>query len=315
METLLSSKKDLCFEEALEQMNLFMKASLDRTPELLPVLKKAGVVDSGGAGFLYILQGIEKTLKGETIAQDMGDSGSGMTKQQVDFSAFNADIELEFGYCTEFILQLQNSKVDMASFDKKQIVDYLEQAGDSIVAVQDHDIVKIHVHTFRPGEILNFCQQFGEFITLKIENMSVQHNEIVLNEEQKTKEKIKKRIAVVASLSGKGLQRYFREIGVDVIVEGGQTDNPSTEDFLAAFQGIEAEHIIILPCNSNIVMASEQAAGIYNEADVRVVKAKSIAEGYAALSMMNLSLSIDEVIGDMESAISNTATDDYNRDP
>ncbi len=307
LEELLEKEPDVSFETALMRLNQKMQISLEHTPELLPVLKEAGVIDSGGAGFCYIFQGAEKTLNGEKPEhEDILRPYGG--KQNIDFSAFHADSVLEFGYCTEFILQLQNSKVDIGSFDKKVIVDYLEQVGDSIVAVQDEDIVKIHVHTFKPGDVLNFCQQFGEYITLKIENMSVQHNEIMLEEERKTKEKIKKKIAIVATLSGRGLKEYFHEIGADVIVDGGQTDNPSTEDFLEAFNRIDAEHIIVLPCNSNIVMAATQAAEIYKNSDVRVVKAKTVAEGYAALSMMNLSLGIDEVISDMESAIAETET-------
>lgn len=305
----LKERPDSCFEETLECLNASMQESLDRTPELLPVLKEAGVIDSGGAGFLYIFRGAEMALKGEEIAADhQHPHGHALSMQAVDFSAFTADSELEFGYCTEFILQLQKSKVDVKAFDKQTIVDYLEQVGDSIVAVQDDDIIKIHVHTFKPGDVLNYCQQFGEYITLKIENMSVQHNEIMLEEERKTKNKIKKPIAIVAALSGDGLKKYFQEIGVDVIVDGGQTDNPSTEDFLQAFEKIEAEHIIVLPCNSNIVMASGQAAEIYKEAKVHIVKARTIAEGYAALSMMNLGLEIEDVIKDMEQAIAETET-------
>lgn len=304
----LEKEKDPGFEAAFCCLNRSMKTSLDKTPELLPVLKEAGVIDSGGAGFLYLFQGMEKSLKGEEIRGEESDAAHTAAFSQADFSAFHADSELEFGYCTEFILQLQNAKTDIPSFDKKVITDYLETVGDSIVAVQDKDIVKIHVHTFKPGDVLNFCQQFGEYLTLKIENMSVQHNEVLRKEEQKKKEKIRKKIAIIASLSGSGLQEYFREIGVDVIVDGGQTDNPSTEDFLEAFRQIEAEDIIILPCNSNIVMAAEQAGGIWKDARVHVVKAKTVAEAYAALSMMNLSFGVEEVIRDMESAIAETAT-------
>ena len=295
------------FEQALKELNRTMHASLKRTPELLPVLKEAGVIDSGGAGFVYFFEGAEKTLNGETIENAEGENGNAQFGT-ADFSAFTADSELEFGYCTEFILRLQNAKVDPASFDKKMIVEYLEKEGDSIVAVQDEDLIKIHVHTFRPGEILNFCQQFGEFLTLKIENMSVQHNEIMAEQKQTKKETIRKRIAIVAALSGTGIQECFSGIGVDWIVEGGQTDNPSAEDFVEAFRRIEAETILVLPCNSNIVMTAEQAAKMIPDADIRVIGAKSVAEGYAALSMMNLSLSADEVVRDMEKAIKETDT-------
>ena len=312
LEGFLKEKTNSCFEETLECLNASMQESLDRTPELLPVLKEADVIDSGGAGFLYIFRGVEMALKGEEIAADqMHPHGHVLSMPAVDFSAFTADSELEFGYCTEFILQLQKSKVDVTAFDKQTIVDYLEQVGDSIVAVQDDDIIKIHVHTFKPGDVLNYCQQFGEYITLKIENMSVQHNEIMLEEERKTKSKIKKPIAIVAALSGEGIKQCFLGIGVDLVVDGGQTENPATEDFIKAFERIEAEHIIVLPCNSNIVMAASQAAEIYKDADVRVVRAKSVAEGYAALSMMNLSLGIEDVIKDMEMITTSIRDVDY----
>ena len=308
----LAETETPCFEDVFKKLNAAMEISLENTPNLLPVLKEAGVIDSGGAGFLYIFKGMEKVLKGEPLTFEDALHASGPEGHVINFSAFHADSVLEYGYCTEFILQLQNSKVDTRSFDKKVIVDFLEQEGDSIVAVQDEDIIKIHVHTFRPGDVLNFCQQFGEFITLKIENMSVQHNEIMLKKEEKTtektKEKIKKPIAIVAAVSGSGLQDYFREIGADVIVDGGQTDNPSTEDFLEAFEQIESKTILVLPCNKNIVMAAEQAATLWKNADVCVIPAKTIAEGYSALSMMNLSLSPEEVIRDMEDAIADVTT-------
>ena len=308
LECFREANQESCFETLFEQLNRSMKASLDRTPELLPVLKEAGVVDSGGAGFYYIFQGMEKVLKGEVIASDASADSAVFAVSGADESVFHAGSRLEFGYCTEFLLQLQKSKVDISSFDKKIIVDFLEQAGDSIVAVQDRDIIKIHVHTFKPGDILNFCQQFGEFITLKIENMSVQHNEILLGEKRRTKKMIKKPLAIVAAVSGRGLRNYFLEIGADVIVDGGQTDNPSTEDFLEAFAQIEAETILVLPCNSNIMMAAEQAANLYKKAAVRVIPAKTVAEGYSALSMMNLSFPAEEVVRDMEDAISGTTT-------
>ena len=295
------------FEQAIRELNRNMQVSLEHTPELLPVLKEAGVIDSGGAGFVYFFEGIENVLNGEATFHAEEKNGN-THSAAADFSAFTADSELEFGYCTEFILRLQNSKVDPASFDKNVIVEYLEKEGDSIVAVKDEDLIKIHVHTFRPGEILNFCQQFGEFLTLKIENMSVQHNEIMEAQKQTKKETIRKRIAIVAALSGDGLRECFSEIGVDRIVEGGQTNNPSAEAFLEAFRQIEAETILVLPCNSNILMTAGQAAKLLPDADIRVIHACSVAEGYAALSMMNLSLSADDVVRDMEKAIEETKT-------
>ncbi len=298
------------FEEAIPALLCEMRKSLAKTPKLLDVLKEAGVIDSGGAGFVYIFEGVEKYIKGEDLDVETGSKNVPFNTKQpaFDASAFNADSELEFGYCTEFILQLQNSKVNIPEFDVSVIVNFLETVGNSIVAVKDDDLVKIHVHTFQPGDVLNFCQQFGEYITTKIENMSLQHNETLIVKEAKKPAKIVKNTAIVACVKGEGLETYFKEIGVDIIVTGGQTDNPSTEDFLAAFENIEAETIIVLPCNSNIVMAAEQAAELYFQAKVVVIKAKSVAEGYSALSMIDSSQSAERIIRDMEDAIKDTAT-------
>ncbi|MCQ2512299.1 MAG: DAK2 domain-containing protein [Lachnospiraceae bacterium] len=296
------------FNETISLLLKEMRTSLAHTPELLADLKEAGVIDSGGAGFVYIFEGIEKYMKGETIDATENLLTNPKDSGQMDVSAFNADSTLEFGYCTEFILQLQNAKVNISEFDVSTIVDYLETIGNSIVAVKDDDLVKIHVHTFKPGDVLNFCQQFGEYITTKIENMSLQHNETLIVKETKPTKKIVKETAIVACVTGDGLEQYFKEIGVDVIVKGGQTENPSTEDFVSAFGKIEAKTIIVLPCNSNIVMAAEQAAELSQDAKVVVIKAKSVAEGYSALSMIDSSQSAERIIRDMEEAIKDTAT-------
>ena len=299
-----------------------MRESLDRTPDLLAVLKEAGVIDSGGAGFVYVMEGMEMALLGVKVEGDAGFDGSSFgtsayghahsAPAKIDPAAFNADSELEYGYCTEFILQLQNAKVNIPAFDIQTIIDYLEGVGDSIVAVKDDDLVKVHVHSFKPGDILNYCQQFGEYISLKIENMSLQHNETLIVKGEEKPEFIHKDTAIIACVSGRGLEKYFREIGADVIVKGGQTSNPSTEDFVEAFQKIDAKTIIILPCNSNIVMAAEQAAEVAAASGdgtrFEVIKAKSIAEGYSALSMIDSSQSADRIISDMKAAIANVST-------
>lgn len=284
------------FSEAFALLTAEMKRSLARTPELLPVLKEAGVIDSGGAGFLCIFEGMELALHGETVddseaaAEPLLPTASG---------SFGADSVLEFGYCTEFILQLLHSKTDIAAFRIREMTDFLESVGESIVAVQDGDLVKVHVHTFRPEEVLAFARRFGEFVTVKIENMSVQHSETV------EKQREKSRYAIVAVTSGAGIASYFREIGVTAIVEGGQTQNPSTEDFLRCFRNLYAEHIVVLPNNSNVIMAARQAAELYDGSDVRVLPTKSIAEGYSALSMMDLSCeTVDELIDGMTAYLS-----------
>ena len=302
------------FEELFTLLLTEMNRSLINTPELLPVLKEAGVIDSGGARFVYIFEGMQNALCGNPGAsvQTVYDKAGNASARQIDVSAFDADSELEFGYCTEFILQLQNAKVDIPSFDIAGIISYLESVGNSIVAVKDDDLVKVHVHTFRPGDVLNYCQQFGEYLTLKIENMSLQHNETLIVKEREEK-MAHQDVAIIACVSGIGLERYFKEIGADVIVQGGQTSNPSAEDFVAALKKIDADTVIILPCNSNIVMAAEQAAELAKETEAKqtrivVVKAKTVAEGYSALSMIDKSQDADIIIRDMEDAIKHVAS-------
>ena len=301
------------FEELLAVLIPAMQTSLSHTPELLAVLKEAGVIDSGGAGFVYIFEGIRKALMGEVSGKDVDIEKPARSARQVNYSAFDADSELEFGYCTEFILQLQNAKTDIPSFDIAPIISYLESVGNSIVAVKDDDLIKVHVHTFHPGDVLNYCQQFGEYLTLKIENMSLQHNETLIVKERKAAKPAHQDVAIIACVSGKGLEQYFCEIGADVIVPGGQTSNPSTEDFVAALQKVDADTVLILPCNSNIVMAAEQAAALTNEEQaggtkVVVVPAKTVAEGYSALSMIDKSQDANSILRDMNDAISHVAT-------
>lgn len=311
----LADHKDIRdFDELFEKLNVRMDDSLEHTPDLLPILKESGVIDSGGAGLLCIFRGMEKTISGEKIEglEDFSGEKSQSQASGFDPSKFNADTEMEFGYCTEFILQLQNAKVDIPAFDIKTIIDYLETIGNSIVAIKDDDLVKVHVHTFTPGKVLNFAQQYGEFITLKIENMMIQHNEnsMFSKEGALTPPKAEhKPIAVVTVVNGDGLRELFTDIGVDICVDGGQTENPSTESFLAAFDTLNADDIIVLPGNSNIVMAASQAADLYTDARVHVVKAKTITEVYSAISMMDLSDGdCGRVIDEMEERIEHTKT-------
>ena len=284
------------------------KVSLEHTPELLAVLKEAGVIDSGGAGFCLIIEGMLKASLGEEVL-----ASKDSTINVVDHSGFNADSELTWGYCTEFILQLQNSKVDIPNFDLKIIQDYLETIGNSIVSFKDEDLVKVHVHTFDPGLVLTEMRKYGEFITIKIENMNVQHTEnneiIASSQEVKEKPLEHKKYASVAVANGEGLVRSFKEMGVDEVVTGGQTMNTSTEDFLNAFHKIDAEYILVFPNNGNIVMAAKQAAENYDKAKVYVVPTKTIAEGYSAVSMLNYEIDdIDEIVKTEIDVIQNVST-------
>ena len=258
-----------------------MDLSLEHTPELLDVLKKAGVVDSGGAGLLYIAEGMRAALHGE-VAEVLEDSAP--AAQHVDLGAFTEDSVLEFGYCTEFLLRLQRAKVDLDTFDESVLSDWLAANGESLVFFRDGSIIKVHVHTFTPGEILNHCQQYGEFLTLKVENMTLQHHENHMDERFK---KGRKAYGVVAVASGAGMVETFRELGTDEVIEGGQTMNPSVERFIEAFDAVNAETLFVFPNNSNILLTARQAAEIYDRADVRVIPSKTLGEGYYALANLD----------------------------
>lgn len=252
--------------------------SLAATKEILPVLAEADVVDSGGAGYLYIAEGMYEALCGKEVQF----SFTQVKEQQVDISRFTRDSVLEFGYCTEFLLRLTTAKVDPDSFRIQTILDDLEEMkGESVVAYKQDDIVKIHVHTFYPGEIMARMQRYGEFLTVKIENMSLGHSQT-----EKPKPKPSKPFAVVAVAAGDGLCALFSQMGADRIVSGGQTANPSIEEFVEAFRECPAEDIIVLPNNKNILLAAQQAAKLYEDARIHVVPTKTLVQGYSALSVI-----------------------------
>jgi len=286
------------FRVLVEQLAITLK----KTPELLPVLKEAGVVDSGGAGLLCIAEGMYAQLMGESI-EETPDIDNLIAKAPVG-SGFGPDSQLEYGYCTEFILQLMNYKTNLAQFELQRFTKPLEAMGDSIVAVHNDGIVKIHIHTFTPEKVLGYAREFGEFVTLKIENMSVQHSEI---QTEAKREKVK--YAIIPVASGEGIVDYFYSIGASRVIDGGQTNNPSVEAFLEAFRSFDAEHIVVLPNNSNIILTANQAAEMYTACDVRVIPTKSIVEGYSALSMMNLwSDTVEELIEDMSMSLGSVTT-------
>ncbi len=289
-------------QEGFDALLARMTSTLRKTPELLPVLKEAGVVDSGGAGLVCFVEGICAYLRGEAI-EDTPDVAE-LVAHAADTSAFGPDSRLEYGYCTEFILQLMNYKTDLASFDMAKFVKPLEEMGDSIVAVHSDGIVKIHIHTFTPETVLGYGRRFGEFVSVKIENMSVQHSQIQTEEKRQ-----KVKYAVIAVASGEGIADYFRSIGASYIIDGGQTNNPAVSAFLEAFRSFDAEHIVVLPNNSNIILTANQAAEAYKECDVRVIPTKSIVEGYSALSMMNLWCdTVEELVEDMSTGLGNVVT-------
>ena len=289
--------------------------TLVKTKELLPVLKEADVIDSGGAGYVYIVKGMVKYLEGIDLNVEL--PSEKVAKEEhteapiaIDFDAFGPDDVLKFGYCTEFILRLQNSKVDIENFDIQTIIDVLngdDIKGDSIVALNDGSIVKVHVHTMNPGKVLDHMRDFGEFLTTKIENMALQHNETMEEEEREEKRKMPhKKYAVVAVAQGKGVKEQFEAFGVDYVVSGGQSMNPSTEDFLKAFKQIDADNIIVFPNNKNIVMAAKQAAKLYKGAHIEVVLSTSIPQCYSALTMLDYSSDdLTLILGNFNEAIRN----------
>ena len=282
-----------------------MQKSLERTPDLLPVLKEAGVVDSGGAGLLYIIEGMRRALSGEAVEKTEAHAAA----SKADLSAFDENSVLTFGYCTEFLLRLQTAKGDPETFDLPAFVEYLNSVGNSVVAFREGSIVKVHVHTMRPGDILNRCQRYGEFLTLKVENMSLQHNETSLSTVAAKIPKARKKIGFVTVAAGDGLKELFSSLGADAVIDGGQSMNPSTADFLDAFDRVNAETVFVFPNNSNIRMTAEQARDLYPSSDVRVLHTRSVGEGYAAMSMMDADgASPDEIERDLNEVIQSVVT-------
>ena len=273
-----------------------MHDSVDRTPEILSVLKEAGVVDSGGAGLFYIMDGFNRVLNGEEISQEEAAMPKATAKPLADYSAFGPDSVMTFGYCTEMLVQLQNSKVDVDAFDIEALKEFLGSIGDSVVAFKTESIVKLHVHTFTPEKVLAHCRTFGEFLTVKIENMTLQHTEseqevsFVMKADAPAEEEPaveRKQYGVVAVSNGDGISALLKELGTDEVVPGGQTQNPSTNDFLDAFSRVHAEHIFVFPNNGNIVMAARQAASLYEDATVHVIPSKNIGTGYVGISSID----------------------------
>ncbi len=280
------------FETLLEAMQV----SLDHTPELLQALKDAGVVDSGGAGLLSIFRGMNDALNGQISEEEIAPTTTSVPTIELD--KFTENSTLEFGYCTEFLLRLMRSKVNLDTFDEKVIFDYLNQVGESVVAFREGSIIKVHVHTFTPGVILNEMQNYGEFLTLKIENMALQHHQST-NQNNASFKTPPKKYGIVTVASGEGLENAFREIGADEVIAGGQTMNPSTQDFMEAFSRINAQHIFVFPNNKNIKMAADQAAELYKDADIRVLPSATFGEGYYGIG------SIDKDNPDIEEVVSN----------
>ncbi|MCM3665671.1 DAK2 domain-containing protein [Mesobacillus subterraneus] len=268
------------------------KASLNRTPDLLPVLKEVGVVDSGGQGLVFVYEGFLAELKGEKLP----DSPSAMPNMNELVSAehhksvqshMNTE-DIEFGYCTEFMVRLEGQE----TFSEENFRQDLSKYGDSLLVISDEEVVKVHIHSEQPGEVLTYGQKYGSLINMKIENMRQQHTDIVgesttpLRTESNPPKKEKQEYGIVAVSMGSGIAELFRSIGANAVIEGGQTMNPSTEDIVKAIKEVNARKVIILPNNKNIIMAAEQAAEVAEE-EVVVIPSKTVPQGMTALLSFN----------------------------
>ena len=280
----------------------YAKESLDSTPEYLPVLKEVGVVDSGGAGLLKILEGMKSYVDGMPIEFEEKKA------EIVTNPALMLDND-EFGYCTEFIIRLDDNYVK--TFDENILKTKLtDMGGESLVVVKDEDLVKVHVHTLKPGDALNIGQRYGEFVKLKIENMQEQHSTIIENaHKEETPVKTKKdpqKYGIIAVAAGEGLTKLFYDLGCDYVVSGGQTMNPSTEDFVKVINDLEyCDNIFIFPNNSNIILAAKQAQNVLSERNIFVMETKSIQAGLSAVGMFNKLGEVDENISNLNEIISN----------
>lgn len=302
---------DMPLDEALDILLKEARESLKRTPNLLPVLKEAGVVDSGGAGLCKIIEGFDLALHNQIVEKNMPDVVSDSVVEPI-IGNVQASLEhKEFGYCTEFILKLPEDpiKAKKKNFVPSRFSGVLNSHGNSIVMVHDDDLIKVHIHTLNPGNILTYAQQFGEFVKIKVENMSEQHTHLIEEDakakEDEIKNQPKKPFGLISVGAGKGIVDLFKDLNCDYIVSGGQTMNPSTEDFIKAIKSINAEQIFILPNNSNIIMAATQACDVMNEeVKCTVIPTKTIPQGLVSAMMYNPESDYDTNYNDMMESLS-----------
>lgn len=287
-----ASQKAAELAETTEDLDTFIsevinyaQEVLEKTPEMLPVLKEAGVVDSGGQGLLEVMRGAYDAFQGKEIDYSAIEASAGTKMVK---PSEQAETEIKFGYCTEFIIMLEK---EFTAKDETEFKAYLESIGDSIVCVADDDIVKIHVHTNDPGLAIQKALTYGQLSRMKIDNMREEHQERLIKDAEKLaaqqaeakKAEPRKEVGFIAVSIGEGMNEIFRELGADYIIEGGQTMNPSTEDMLNAIEQVNAEHIFILPNNKNIILAANQAQALTEDKDIIVVPSKTVPQGITAI--------------------------------
>ena len=268
-----------------------MQEELIRTPELLPVLKEAGVVDSGAMGLIAIFDGMDRYLRGELL-EDGEESAFAPAAPVLDLSLFNEDSEFIDGYCMEFLLQRMNAEEYEKDFDPEAFNAALTELGNSIVCVPSGKRVKVHIHTKDPSPVIALARKYGEFLTFKLENMQIQHNEHDLEtevrsvaEDNRILNAEKKPLAVIAVANGEGIMQIYRDLGCDLVIDGGTTMNTSTEEFLQAFGRVNADAIAVLANNKNVILAAEQARELSRRSDIHIIPSTTLMEGYFALAM------------------------------
>ena len=307
---------DITLEEFCETIIKHGDEVLASTPDLLPVLKEAGVVDSGGQGLMEVLKGAVDCILGRVVIADTKPSGAGVSG--VDNPKYSEDLsaDIKFGYCTEFIINLEKPYGIKEEEDLKQ---FLESIGDSIVCVSDDEIVKIHVHTNHPGQAFEKGLTLGYLSNMKVDNMRLEHHEKVIKQAEreeaarqeaarqaeKEKQQPKKQYGFIAVSMGDGLKEFFTELGVDYVIEGGQTMNPSTEDMLNAIEKVHAENIFIFPNNKNVVLAANQAAGLCEDKNIIVLATANAPQGISAMIAFDSTMTLEDNKNNMLEAVSN----------
>lgn len=307
---------DITLEEFCETIIKHGDEVLASTPELLPVLKEAGVVDSGGQGLMEVLKGAVDCILGRVVIADTKPSGAGVSG--VDNSKYSEDLsaDIKFGYCTEFIINLEKP---YGIKEEENLKQFLESIGDSIVCVSDDEIVKIHVHTNHPGQAFEKGLTLGYLSNMKVDNMRLEHHEKVIKQAEreeaarqeaarqaeKEKQQPKKQYGFIAVSMGDGLKEFFTELGVDYVIEGGQTMNPSTEDMLNAIEKVHAENIFIFPNNKNVVLAANQAAGLCEDKNIIVLATANAPQGISAMIAFDSTMTLEDNKNNMLEAVSN----------
>ncbi|HDD6215439.1 TPA: fatty acid kinase catalytic subunit FakA [Staphylococcus aureus] len=293
-------------EDCIELMEyIIVKAneSLENTPNLLAVLKEVGVVDSGGKGLLCVYEGFLKALKGEKVEAKVAKIDKDeFVHDEHDFHGVINTEDIIYGYCTEMMVRFGKNK---KAFDEQEFRQDMSQFGDSLLVINDEEIVKVHVHTEHPGKVFNYGQQYGELIKLKVENMREQHREVIRKEQHTAKPKMETvETAIITISMGEGISEIFKSMGATHIISGGQTMNPSTEDIVKVIEQSKCKRAIILPNNKNILMASEQAASIV-DAEAVVIPTKSIPQGISALFQYDVDATLEENKAQMANSVNN----------